>query len=163
MSNKIDWSKAPEGATHIKHSSLNVGEFTFYDLSKKDAYFFTLATGWEISIWNSEEQKENCTPRPTPQQWNGEGQAPIDTVCNLGKQTVKILCRNGNYVWWKNTASNKCKSALEVQVKFKPLDTRTNKQKAIDDLEKLFYTARPTEEIIDAIIEGKIHGVKWQD
>ena len=46
-------------------------------------------------------------------------------------------------------------------VEFKPIDTRTDKEKAIEDLSKLVGDCESDYGILKAIIAGKVHGVTW--
>lgn len=46
-------------------------------------------------------------------------------------------------------------------MKFKPIETRTDKEKAIDDLGILVGDCESDYGILQAIIKGKIHGVEW--
>jgi hypothetical protein len=73
----IDWSKAPEGATH-KHP------FGWYK-RVEDKWFFTPlgVSDWKQSIhkWTD---NEFLAVRPTEQSaWNGEGLPPVGTLCRL--------------------------------------------------------------------------------
>ena len=72
--NEIDWSKAPEGATHYNR--------TYFDWYKVGSY--------EPSFWNGrawaparfwDDRKHDCIQRPTAPSWSGEGLPPIGVVC----------------------------------------------------------------------------------
>ena len=60
---------------------------------------------------------------------------------------------------------NKRFGGVACAIAFAPIDTRTDKEKAIDDLFKLDESICNNinwhENFLDKIIEGKVHGVKW--
>lgn len=77
MSEQIDWSKAPEDATHCYEV---VPEF----FKKKDGkwmVWFGLAKRWAPSEIPS--RHENLVYRPTSPQWSGEGLPPVGVVCDV--------------------------------------------------------------------------------
>ena len=130
----IDWSKAPEGATH-KHP------FAWYK-RVEDKWFFVPngAEDWKPSIhqWTDDEF---TAVRPTEQpQWNGEGLPPVGTVCNIKidggtqgvivahvmdkhRQGAIIQCENE---WWYGEAKS-----------FTPIKTERDQQ--IDAIEAIIY------------------------
>lgn len=76
MSSEIDWSKAPEGATHF-----NVSNLMFYR-----------ATGPNLEYWNSTVSKwkeaqgrieEYASIVPRYANWNGASLPPVGTVCEV--------------------------------------------------------------------------------
>lgn len=77
----IDWSKAPEGATHWGHKS---GEWcaAFYDLSGTRP-LVEGRDGWDSCGHHVDwpERRDSLTPRPVA--WTGEGLPPVGTVCEL--------------------------------------------------------------------------------
>ena len=53
---------------------------------------------------------------------------------------------------------------ISIYSDIKPLDTRTDEQKAVNDIKQVIRSANfnsITEEILDEIKAGKIHNVKW--
>jgi hypothetical protein len=87
MSDVIDWSKAPEGATH--YTPNGVGFFAAfwrkYDGKWTDAWII------ESHSWPFVHYKNPCGPshaslaveRPQPTPWSGEGLPPVGTVCEV--------------------------------------------------------------------------------
>lgn len=78
---QIDWSKAPEGATHF-HPELE-GKFSA-------RWFMEVMGGWRV--WHMGKWQD-CIPSVSgispdrfiehPQAWAGEGLPPVGTVCEL--------------------------------------------------------------------------------
>ncbi|WP_218939468.1 hypothetical protein, partial [Bacillus thuringiensis] len=77
---KIDWSKAPEGATHFGVEN----EFYFSAWYKVEGEQI-LAYTEDGSMWR--EATDSCVfPKVSslsarPEQWSGEGLPPVGTVC----------------------------------------------------------------------------------
>lgn len=88
----IDWSKAPEGATHYCEDAID-GTF-WRDLSGQNAkYWFKGA--WHdhgITVAHCLASHVRYTERPT---WTGEGLPPVGTVCErnkLGRWILTTIC-----------------------------------------------------------------------
>jgi hypothetical protein len=139
----IDWSKAPEGATH-KHP------FGWYK-RVEDKWFFTPlgVSDWKQSIhqWTDDEF---LAVRPTEQtQWNGEGLPPIGTeveYCSAAHDGEwfkgNILGYHGKYVWMLESHDNEpCTYSLS-EVEFRPI--KTERQIQIDKIESIIYYAECT-------------------
>ena len=75
--NEINWSKAPEGATHYNHTCSD-----WYKVTRIGVVFF-----WNghISEWRTarfwDDRKHDCIQRPTTPSWSGEGLPPVGVVC----------------------------------------------------------------------------------
>lgn len=70
----IDWSKAPEGATHYrKGNSLSF----FRDVEKSGFYFWNE----HQPQWRWVEGAFPADAKPIAPTWNGEGLPPVGTVC----------------------------------------------------------------------------------
>lgn len=85
----IDWSKAPEGATHYQLES----KYPFRDYSEDQAKYWN-GTSWEWMLAESQTVLAHVdhVPRPAAPAWNGEGLPPVGTVCELQDATeVRIL------------------------------------------------------------------------
>lgn len=94
----IDWSKAPEGATHF-----HPGNAKYSPHWCKGGYF--CVTDFERDGWVREvvgTPLDECVARPTTPQWNGAGLPPVGVVCltdHEGKELrVEILAygKHGN-------------------------------------------------------------------
>lgn len=77
LATDIDWSKAPEGATHF-----HPGNAKYSPHWVKKGYF--CVTDFEHKGWVREvagTPLDECVNRPTTPQWNGEGLPPVGVVC----------------------------------------------------------------------------------
>ena len=73
--NEIDWSHAPEGATHYNHTC-----FDWYKVTQIGAVFFWNGRAWEPArFWD--DSKHDCIQRPTTPSWSGEGLPPVGVEC----------------------------------------------------------------------------------
>lgn len=171
---KLDWSEAPDWATHYgeRHSLLECNKGLWFDdrgYTYQNGCFPKYSFGGPNHVNNVYyTDLKSMTPRPTEPKQCLKFIPLVGTICNLGKGTVQILGRNGKYVWWKNTTSNVCKSSIESCVEFKPLDTRTNKQKLIDELKAFDSKEKPEDEVFgyygllaDKIMSNGFHGVTF--
>lgn len=76
----IDWSKAPEDATHY-----NTGNKMFYCFSRGNYYFYAL-NNVDLVFGGSPEDYSDSTliERPKKQEaWDGVGLPPVGTVCDM--------------------------------------------------------------------------------
>ena len=77
----IDWSKAPEGATHKDPDA-----DCFYKLVK-DVWHLICGDGESCvsaSLYNGETKPSDLIERPKKQEvWHGEGLPPVGTVCDM--------------------------------------------------------------------------------
>lgn len=74
----IDWSKAPEDATHY-----NTGNKMFYCFSRGNYYFYAL-NNVDLVFGGSPEDYSDSTliERPKKQEvWHGEGLPPVNCLC----------------------------------------------------------------------------------
>lgn len=91
MSKEIDWSRAPEGATHY-HPHIN----GYVEHWVKPGYFCTLGfeeSGWRYST-NMIRDTSALISRPSP--WNGAELPPVGTVRECSHND-----KHGNRVKWK--------------------------------------------------------------
>lgn len=72
---EIDWSKAPEGATHYLP-----GRHHPWYWNDGEAWMFWTGFVWGNVAPNSAEKKAMIK---RPEEWNGEGLPPVGTVCEL--------------------------------------------------------------------------------
>lgn len=85
MSEQIDWSKAPELATHYV-----VGSVSPFEMRDGDDWFFwsTRSRKWVKlhGVFGNERFKEQALEiiqRPTTPSWSGEGRPPVGVVCEV--------------------------------------------------------------------------------
>jgi hypothetical protein len=83
----IDWSKAPEGATHygMDPRCTSTGGIQWYLLESGKPYRFWWAghaNHWEVGAEPKEAPITDFHPI-TPSAWNGEGLPPVGTVCEF--------------------------------------------------------------------------------
>lgn len=141
MSN-VDWSKAPEGATHWMPET----EHWRNGFWKRDGdvnYYFT-GVAWRRST-NNPFDEQNIVKRPAAPQWSGEGLPPVWTVCMVYPHNTlwgfrstsghrrKILAYHGDFVWLGNDCMALESTRID-KVDFKPL--RTPEQIAAEEREK---------------------------
>lgn len=92
MSEQIDWSKAPEGATHYNHTCSG-----WYKVTRIGAVFFWYGhtSEWRPArFWD--DRKHDCIPRPTTPSWSGEGLPPVGVVCMANGYQVVIVAHHCN-------------------------------------------------------------------
>ncbi|HBO3905367.1 TPA: hypothetical protein L4T53_004520 [Pseudomonas aeruginosa] len=79
----IDWSKAPEGATHWEPSSYEFAEGWMRKVGDKWSYWLEGSKVWGLSgpaCCVSAEREATFEARPQ-ESWNGQGLPPVGTVC----------------------------------------------------------------------------------
>jgi len=143
----IDWSKAPEGATH-KHP------FGWY--KRVDGNWFFVPNGaedWKPSIhqWTD---NEFLAVRPTEQlKWNGEGLPPIGTEVEYLTLELKaegftqylkgkILAYHEGHVWMLEYHDGLPCSFEIRDLEFRPI--KSERQIQIDKIESIIYYAECT-------------------
>ena len=174
----IDWSKAPGGATHYGIESGNYYS-GFYKIISSDEGFFHDKSQWlECGSWPELIER----PQPKPLKPIDFGAIPDDkpvftqAMADNG-ESVKVGMLfatrvDGNYKAAMVNGKSVCfvdEDGFLIGIPLawaKPIDTRTDKEKAIDDLfkldESICNNTKWHENFIDAIIEGKVHGVSFQ-
>lgn len=133
---KIDWDKAPEGATHYLAAGNENARWR--DLSGEKWRFFNLADGnWHQHCFSSDEllKRSELIARPA---WNGEGLPPVGTVCEWhpnqdGWVQVKILGHDGEETWFRREGHSTSEACLRMAF-FRPI--RTAEQIAADERDK---------------------------
>ena len=173
MSNKIDWSKAPEGATHNDNS--NITPWLHKD-SLIDVWSFYLSGKWikftdDLGNYPSDIYFKNLVEKPQPKSWNGEGLPPVGTKVQTSIGIMTILFVGERLVVTKdNKGFENSFSKKHALHSFKPL--RTNEQKAIDDISKEIQTYKKMGEgvsnllatdIFNSIKANKVHNVTWSN
>ena len=87
MSEQIDWSKAPEGATHYNPQC---GDWYMVDSDCVSYWSYSHSNWLESSHWNA--RKVFCIARPTTPSWSGSGLPPVGVVCEVKLQEEWSLC-----------------------------------------------------------------------
>lgn len=137
--NEIDWSKAPEGATHW---SPPYGRFVgLWAKLDGDQWFYRepRATRWHAGLHPRADEQYVARPQPTP--WSGEGLPPVGTVCEVND------ARNDTWTRVDQVLASASLSGRDVAVfrigdyiayspadRFRPI--RTPEQIAADEREK---------------------------
>lgn len=80
MSTEIDWSKAPEGATHWGPETEDYYEAWYKNTGEK-WYCATKSTNWNWLVDNELEPYRFQEMIDRPYAWNGEDLQPVGTVC----------------------------------------------------------------------------------
>jgi hypothetical protein len=83
---KVDWSLAPEGATHWDASDFRINSFMKFD-GAKWFYWPPASAEPHWCRWgdNSKQDINGMIERPKPAQWSGpqDGLPPVGTVCEV--------------------------------------------------------------------------------
>ena len=164
------WKDAPEDATHYNPSDF-VELCKYYKLSGKEYVYFYNGC-WESSGASKKGLDECLIERPKPSQlvftqaMADNGELPVvgmeccySSLNRIVWNKCTIIAYYDGFVW---TSDNGIRQ-LSLTA-FKPIDTRTDKEKAIDNL--MFFGDQGQDSDganfnLEAIIAGKIHGVKW--
>ncbi|HCE6897260.1 hypothetical protein [Pseudomonas aeruginosa] len=89
----IDWSTAPEGATHWEPKGTEFGEGWMKKVGNEWSYWLEGSEVW-AGVWAdcfvSAEREATFEPRPQ-EPWNGKGLPPVGTVCRLSGPTETLL------------------------------------------------------------------------
>lgn len=145
---EIDWSKAPEGATHYTHYRHAVQPWL--KGTPENGFW------WSNGAWQAFRLSDTVVPimfeQSTPRHfaWNGEGLPPVGTVCMVYPHNTvwgfsstsgherTVLAYHGDFVWL-----GQGDMALETtrvdRVDFQPIRTpeqiaADEREKAVDDL-----------------------------
>lgn len=78
----IDWSKAPEGATHFYAAENRTCSFMKLE---GDTWFFwpPASNAPEWTFWRRDHSVLDADMIPAPAPWSGEGLPPVGTVCEV--------------------------------------------------------------------------------
>jgi len=181
MTNEIDWTKAPEGATHYAKVD---GEIVYYK-TNGDQIFGCHDTEWVHDSSSKCWLMNNTHKIPEPSTLCGTSSKPLQPVFSKAMQDnnelppvgSKAICEYQDGVELLIVAHDLlnedgafalvCDSTgywgAEAR-RWKPIDTRTDKEKAIDNLMFFGDQGQDSEAAnfnLEAIIAGKITGVKW--
>ena len=172
--NDIDWSETE--CTYALVNNKDAVTCFFINkpkLTNCKGYYKTTSnsTLYNTNHW---EIKKRPQPKPTPliytQEMADKGELPsVGMECMVtdfiydNKKSFKgvILFVGIEFIIWFHGGTEYCQNKSEL--KFEPIDTKTNKEKAIDDLKEFFNQEKcwTHKSLIQAVIDGNIHGVKW--
>ena len=146
MSNEIDWSKAPEGATHWVGGSWpwhkHIGDIAWY-------WEENLQDWRQLSLCASDvedEYRKTIVKRPD-QAWTGTGLPPVGTVCELSRTNgvnswtkVEIVYISKSCVVYRTAIEELCDFSYEMM--FRPIPTpeqiaAEDREKALDEMNAL--------------------------
>ena len=139
MSEQIDWSKAPEGATHYV-----VGSIHPFEKRVGDDWFYYVGGAWARIYRKGDDRITSSAlavvPRRTTPSWSGEGLPPAGVVCEMhycGEwEKTEILCIGVKHVFIRQIAVTgeafECSLNLSA-CQFRPI--RTPEQIAADERE----------------------------
>ena len=143
MSEQIDWSKAPEGATHYLAENKKHGWFAcWYKYGSNEWLCMSDSNrhGWIADNDDVELFEPMLIKRPTTPSWSGEGLPPVGAVCEMkycGEwEKTEILCIGVKHVFIRQIAVTgeafECSLNLSA-CQFRPI--RTPEQIAADERE----------------------------
>ena len=148
METVIDWSKAPEGATHYQKSSDGF-ELRWLDMNSGEFGSVWYQGEWKFRYIDYKDMGAIYVARPEPA-WTGEGLPPVGTVCEyLGAHQynewseVKIFGAWRNFVFVDFTDGWRQEDNPQ---RFRPI--RTPEQIAADDRDKA----------VEQMTEESLHG-----
>ncbi|MEE5138707.1 hypothetical protein V2J83_24720 [Pseudomonas alliivorans] len=128
----LDWSKAPEGATHAREYA---GGCDFYRRTACGVWqYYHFRRGWSVAYATSEA---DCVARP-PAAWNGEGSPPVGAVCEFSRKgcgnwgRVEILYVGKQRIFFRDRDGDEL-SRSHGESEFRPI--RTAEQIAADERE----------------------------
>lgn len=134
---QIDWSKAPEGATHYDCREHVSPAFMRKNHNGSDWEYFGMRH-WIMYGQLSADQEAKLIARPQP--WTGEGLPPVGTVCEytdlhgLKWYGCEIIAYYGGHVWLRTTGAGRDHVKVVGAFRFRPI--RTPEQIASDEREK---------------------------
>lgn len=138
MSTEIDWSKAPEGATHYAPGS-DIWTESFMKL-EDDIWY--AQSGYDDKEWivdDTGDDPSRYIPRSSP--WSGEGLPPVGTVCECQRpgdiwQKVIILAHHNGHAWVTGDDGKHCFTVTAYGV-FRPI--KTPEQIAAEERDKAVH------------------------
>ena len=140
----IDWSKAPEGATHCTDKKSPNSNPVFWQV-KRGVAEKAWATDDEYNVIHSRSYtysetgcagffEDDAVPRPVAV-WSGAGLPPVGTICEWhpnvhGWKEVTILGRDGDCTWYRLKGEEASQTCRHMTF-FRPI--RTAEQIAADE------------------------------
>lgn len=166
--NDIDWSKAPDGATH--YNTIN-DMFYMFPGAARGKYWSESKKGWNeagyLESYNPPDVNYIAmVPRPTVANWDGQGLPQVGCICEysrLGGEKFysceiieyRTIAPHGEYVWLRTTEAGQHHVKLVSQYQFRPI--RTPEQIAQDKRNAA------VKEMVDRFAIYDIPNVPWRD
>jgi hypothetical protein len=140
---QIDWSKAPEGATHV--AVVSITRVCWYKIDGGFGYSYSYQDeGCDARYWSSGAGEPSHKPLiERPAAWSGTGLPPVGTVCEITTndgynwRPVKIIFSDDYVVMTGETAgavNRELFKRCDADVYFRPI--RTPEQIAAEQREK---------------------------
>jgi len=132
MSEQIDWSRAPEGATHY-YQHTEEWYLAGYGCAP------LVWTGMWCKAFQFAQREHKCIERPTTPSWSGEGLPPVGVVCEMHHESwqpnnwPKVTVRYASAEYFITTDDAGEQHWHAHSVKFRPI--RTPEQVAADERE----------------------------
>lgn len=142
---EIDWSKAPEDATHFwPNLTCLLG---WYKVSENNVWVYD--GGWVKSLASSSELNVDPVIERPKQAWDGEGNPPVGTVCDIRlvggdwwRAKIQYITRTmcvWAYIYDGITESAAENSQATYNIEFRPIKTQEQiaaeeREKAIDEM-----------------------------
>lgn len=153
----IDWSKAPDGATHYDVADSRIS--SFMKLEGGSWFFWPPASSNPVwTFWRPDTvDVEAMIPRPAAETWNGEGLPPVGTVCEWrpnqdGWVQVEILGHDGEETWFRRAGQSISETCLRMAF-FRPI--RTPEQIAAAEREKSIQQMIDNTNILTGIMSDR--------
>ena len=172
----IDWSLAPEGATHHLMAGVNGVMGAFYRLDNSGLHLYHCkrkkwVDGLNKTSWLVGNKLITTKPTKviyTQDQCDAGELPPIGLLIQIRTDYGDdnefyngiLLAENKGVIWFDDDKyGGRLHSRNEVTLQ--PIDTRTDTEKAVDDMAVFVGNCESDFGIIQAIKAGKIHGVTW--
>lgn len=135
---QIDWSKAPEGATHWEPEG---GSRAGWMKLENNIWYFWPVGKWDKYEWNettvSDKRASTMCARPSTPSWSSEGLPPVGVVCEMQDDIgnwlpVEIIAVHAGYAHGWYEKSELCFYS-NLPCEFRPI--RTTEQIATDERE----------------------------
>ena len=165
----IDWSKAPEGATHWD-TGVNFRVAGWMKLDDGIWYWWPVKDSkcdikWHASLNQHMIRLEDLIPRPSS--WNGEGPPPVGTVCEYVDRskitrTVEVLALSNGEAWLLSIG-DECESHSFITKyldSFRPI--RTPEQIAVEDRDKAINQMEFDTDCLDRGALSKLYDAGWR-
>ena len=179
------WKDAPEGATHHCGAHNGFSEVWIKDL-KEDSYSFRVVGSlyasdeWRHTNTIMRDELKYLTPRPQPkpvkpvytQEMADSGVLPSVGMKCIAESNGVV---GGSYLVTVSQINDKGQFACidengdylihypdeDKSESFKPIDTRTSKEKAIDYMNYAYNKGQSMEDVFNEIVKGYVPSVKW--
>lgn len=174
MPNKIDWSKAPVGATH--YTPEDSGNFACW--WKPDGFGWVYKVKDRSVVWqNGETPTNKAVPRPLEKPTFTQDMADAGELPEVGSEYLsrgvkfKSMCYGYNQNYKQVCVGKDENGCLEYHLRsmIKPIDTRTDEEKAkdalVNDIKQELVSGHATAEaLVDKIMFNMFnHDFFWQN